>query len=754
MTMTDGPVLGIDLGTTNSVVAVADGGQSRVLTDEHGRPMTPSVVAFLPDGGAVVGYEARDRRLTDAANTVYSVKRLIGRPFQSPEVARARGRFAFELVPNDRGAAMVKVERGEFALAEISAIVLRELKRMAEQALGMAVSRAVITVPANFNELQRSATKAAGKVAGLEVLRILNEPTAAALAYGYGARQRERVAVYDLGGGTFDITVLELDGDVFEVLATGGDSFLGGEDLDRTVAERMCDRFALQHGLDLRADPQAFERLKAAAEWAKCQLTSEDAVELVIEDLARGENDTPLDLEFVLSRQELEDAVRPWLERSLKVCSDTLAASGLTPKQLDSVVLVGGSTRMPLCRRMVAAHFGREPRTDIDPDLVVAQGAAIHGFVLGGRRAAPIPAQQPVIPLPITAIEGLPRQPAFALDEHALLVASQRAAAEAQARAEAEAAWRQAEAARREELPSPDSRVAVVAKHRVVTVGTSIDDPFGDDLLGGPADGAQSAPPAQVTPAAARSASGFAAPDSGGLLDYGLDLADLLEPEEPAGSPRTGTRPAVQSDASQPFAQRAAGMPAAQHAHYAPNAHLGGISAPPGPSATHAPGAIGATMRIDVPAVLALPMRQVIAMPQRQAPLLMDVTPHSLGLETAGGFCRRLIRRNAPVPTEQMRTFTTARDGQDAVVVRVCQGESEQFNQNEVLGEVILDQLPPRPRGQVTIQVTFILDADGTLSVQARDAQSGRAQSIRINLRGGLDEGEVEAMRARQERMS
>ena len=322
--MSDGPVLGIDLGTTNSVVAVADGGQARVLRDIEGHRLVPSVVSFHPNGETLVGYDARERRLVDAKNTVYAVKRLIGRPFNSPEVTRARERFGFDIIENKHGGSVVQVRKGRYALAEISAMVLRQLRRVAESALGEHCERAVITVPANFNELQRSATKAAGKVAGLDVLRILNEPTAAALAYGLGQGQREKVAVYDLGGGTFDITILELDDDVFEVLSTAGDTFLGGEDIDGAIGEAMSDAFLKTHRWDPRVDLQAFERLKAAGEWAKCELTTETRVELTVEDLHRGTSGEALNLEFALSRAELEEIV----DKFTRTCATVLDGLG------------------------------------------------------------------------------------------------------------------------------------------------------------------------------------------------------------------------------------------------------------------------------------------------------------------------------------------------------------------------------------------------------------------------------------------
>jgi molecular chaperone DnaK len=432
------PVLGIDLGTTNSVVAVADGHEVRVLLDEEGQRLIPSVVSFHPHGDVLVGFAARDRRLIDAKNTVYSVKRLLGRPWGSPEVERARERFGFTLREGPNKGVLVEARGETFTLPEISAFVLREVRRVAERALGDEVSGAVITCPANFNELQRAATKAAGKVAGLDVLRILNEPTAAALAYGYGGvaqggKSRERIAIFDLGGGTFDITILELAGDVFEVLATAGDTFLGGDDLDLMVADRMAEAFLRQHRFDLRSDAQAFERLRAAAEWAKCQLTTEADVKIRVEELAYGRGGGALDLAFAITQSELEAMASPLVEKTLEVCDEALRLAHVATTQLDNVILVGGSTRMPLVRRRVTEHFGRPPLATIDPDVVVAQGAALHGYALatGGARGS-VPPPRPVgrvslrkqtltgegderrRELAAEAAEARPAQPAFA----------------------------------------------------------------------------------------------------------------------------------------------------------------------------------------------------------------------------------------------------------------------------------------------------------------------------------------------------
>ncbi|MGB5545711.1 MAG: Hsp70 family protein, partial [Polyangiales bacterium] len=376
--MSSGPVIGIDLGTTNSVVAVADQPGGRVLADSDGVTLTPSVVSFHPSGDVMVGASAKERRLLDAKNTIYSVKRLIGRAFTSYEVKHAQERFAFELSEGPSGGVLVAARGETYTLSEISAFVLRHIRKVAEEAMGQECSRAVVTVPANFNELQRSATKAAGRVAGLDVLRIVNEPTAAALAYGYNKTSTERVAVYDLGGGTFDITILQLAGDVFEVLATAGDTFLGGDDVDTTIADHMIERFLETHRYDVRQDVQAYERLRAAAEWAKIQLSAKSEIQLCVEELAYGDGGAALNLDYSLTRQQLEHMCQPLVGRTFDVCEDAMKAAGLRPTQLDNVILVGGSTRIPLLQRMVAEYFGREPMVNIDPDLVVAQGAALH----------------------------------------------------------------------------------------------------------------------------------------------------------------------------------------------------------------------------------------------------------------------------------------------------------------------------------------------------------------------------------------
>ncbi|MCC7540752.1 MAG: Hsp70 family protein [Deltaproteobacteria bacterium] len=633
------PVLGIDLGTTNSVVAVSDAGNTRVLTEpESGSALIPSVVSFHPSGDVLVGHGARDRRLVDAANTVYSIKRLIGRPFRSEEVRRARERFPFELREGPTGGALV-VARGEsYTLPEISAFVLREVRSVAERALGQAAVRAVITVPANFNELQRSATKAAGRVAGLEVMRILNEPTAAALAYGYGSGQTGRVAIYDLGGGTFDITLLEMQGDVFEVTATAGDTFLGGDDIDLLVAERMADVFLRDNRYDPRGDRQAYERLRAAAEWAKCELSAQPEVELTVEELAYGEDGAALNLNFTMTRREIEAMLTPLVGRTFDVCEDAMRLARLRPAEFDRVILVGGSTRIPLVRRMVQEYFKSEPCCDIDPDTVVAMGAAIHARALAGDVPQPsAPSSQ--VQVPDNAIGKVALRKVSA--ERVSLPAG---------------------------LPPP---IAEASNRTAGGPPPAADVVLGSSIVVGAAD-----------------------------IDVDVNMNEMLPP------------------------------------------------APPPPGGT---GGFDAAIMMQQPQA---PYPSAMALPQtradRPAPLLLDVTPQSLVVETVSGYCDPVIRRNAAIPVEQTRVFSTGLDGQESVLIRIAQGESRRYDECQALGQLELHGLRPAPRGAVKIAVTFEIDADGTLQVRAEDPETGQRQGARIALVGGISDEEIAMMAQRQ----
>ncbi|MBO6937975.1 MAG: Hsp70 family protein [Deltaproteobacteria bacterium] len=665
-------VLGIDLGTTNSVVSIMDGGEARVLRTASGGALIPSVVSFHPNGSVIVGRDARERRLIDAQNTIYSVKRLIGRPYESAEVRQARERFPFELRPGPSGGVLVEARGLTYTLAEISAFVLKEIRSVAEQATGIPCTRAVVTVPANFDELQRSATKAAGRVAGLEVLRILNEPTAAALAYGYGRGSKERVAVFDLGGGTFDLTILHLAGDVIEVIATAGDTYLGGDDVDALIADQMAEAFLAHHRYDPRADRQALERLRAAAEWAKCQLSSKTEVQLKVEELAYGAGGKSLDLSFGMTRSALEAMARPLISRAFDVCDDAMRVAGMLPGQLDNVILVGGSTRMPLVQQMVAEYFGRKPLAGIDPDLVVSKGAAIQGYALRtargrtGRRSRTStrrsgPSQPPQPARPTSSLPPISASPIF--DEPTR------------------------PSVRPGSLSSPPSLPAsAVAQRPIAAVGTPRTPP---------------PPPPRMPPPPKVPKVPKVPKDS---------WESVMEPMPQPPAPPPG--PAWQPDRDSVRAP-----------------------APPAPPA---------------PPPLAPPP---VAAPA--PPLLVDVTPFSLGVETVDGYCEHIIKRNSPVPTEQTRIFAPGRQAQAQVAIRIAQGESRRLEQNQLLGEVVLDLDPSLSAARtVDIEVTFVLDSDGTLGVRARDQATGREQVTRIRLIGGIAEDELERMQERLEQLT
>ncbi len=376
--------IGIDLGTSNSCVAVARGGNVEVQPNAYGESISASVVAFK-DGGAIqVGNAAKANVIHDPENTVSSAKRLIGRFFFSEEVKKAQAICSYKIVEGPNHSVRIQVREEQFSLPEISAMVLREMKLIAEEQLGQEVRKAVITVPAYFNDNQRQATKDAGRIAGLEVLRLLNEPTAAALAYGFGRGLSQRVAVYDLGGGTFDISILEIGKDVFEVLSTCGDTYLGGDDFDDRLIDLLADEFVGQHGINLRGDPFALEKLKLGAENAKKGLSVDDEVEVRIPDIATNGEGASLTLERRVTNAEFATLVMDLLQRSFKVCDEALGQAGMVARDLDGVILVGGPTRLPVVRDAATQYFQQEPKTDVDPDEVVALGAAIHASSLVG----------------------------------------------------------------------------------------------------------------------------------------------------------------------------------------------------------------------------------------------------------------------------------------------------------------------------------------------------------------------------------
>jgi len=626
--------VGIDLGTTNTVVGAVLSNVARGLPIESNGCLLPSVVSFHPNGDVLVGNVARERKLIDPESTVHSVKRLIGRAWASAEVQAAAKDLPFKLVQGTRDAVMVEVRRTVYALPEVSAFVLRRAKAAAEAALGTSVQRAVVTVPANFNELQRASTKVAARLAGLDVLRILNEPTAAALAYGQHLKGAKRVAVYDLGGGTFDLTVLDLTSQVFEVLATAGDSALGGDDIDSAFAAHLR-RECLEHlRIDPRQDPVAWGRLRVLAEEWKKQLSTQDAIDETIEDVGIGPGGAALSLRMRLSRVELEELAMPLLERTLEVTRRALTAARLKTSDIHEVLLVGGATRMPLLQGMVGEFFGRQPTIAIDPDQVVAIGAAISAASLDKR------------PLAGKATTGL-------------------------------------------------------AERKAPTLRRVQGDPQGGQVLGRLALVSRTAQ--TITEESVHAAR--------------LERASRTVAERPTAPP-----PALPpADVAPPTAR----VPAVTEESVADSVLFAGALP-------------------DQPALL----ESIEVRPA--APLLLDVTPLTLRVETAGGFTDPLIRANTPIPCEQTRTFSTSVDGQTSVVVRVAQGEQRLFSENTYLGEVVLGDLTPAPRGHVKIAVTFELDADGTLQVNARDPLTGRHSRTTIRLLGVSDDAaDLEAMQQR-----
>jgi molecular chaperone DnaK len=508
-------VIGIDLGTTNSCVSVVDDNQPVVIPNRGGYKTTPSVVALSESGRRLVGHIAKRQAVTNAENTAFAVKRLIGRSWNSPAVSAIRQTVPYEICEGPHQDVRVKLRDHVYSLPEISAFVLQEMKLVAEEHLGHAVRKAVVTVPAYFNDGQRQATKDAGRIAGLDVIRIINEPTAAALAYGFGKDLEGRIAVYDLGGGTFDISILEISNGVFEVISTAGDTFLGGEDFDRRIIDWLVSGFAKEHGIDLRSDMMALQRLKDAAEKAKCDLSAVKEAEINLPFLISTGKNQALHLQRVITRNKLEELTLDLVERTLQICRQAMEDAGVEPHDIADVVLVGGMTRMPKVQEMVGEFFGREPCKGVHPDEVVAQGAAIQGAA---------------------------------------------------------------------------------------------------------------------------------------LMDTTADM------------------------------------------------------------------------------------------------LLLDVTPHSLGIMVAGGYFHKLIERNTTVPTSKSHIFTTTRDNQTSVKILVMQGESQRAADNEMLGEFVLTGLRRAPLGEVEVEVTFEISADGIVAVSARDLETGLQQSITVTATSGLTEAEIENM--------
>jgi molecular chaperone DnaK len=698
-----GIAVGIDLGTTNSCVAVVQGGHARVVEDLDGKPIQPSVVSFLTNGEVIAGHDAKARQIIDPSNTIYSFKRLLGRELTSPEIQAVVRDLPYEVGEGPGGVPVVRPTSGrEMSLPEISAMMLRHLREMSCEVLDRDISDAVITVPASFNDVQRSSTKVAGRIAGFNVLRILNEPTAAALAYGLGGNKAERIAVYDFGGGTFDITIIELMDEVYEVLSTSGDTFLGGDDFDAKIVEEMRGQFLKQHRCDLAEDQTALQRVRTVAERIKCQLSSLEEVQATLREIAYAPGGKAIDFQFSLARPRLEALVAPFIERSLRTCEEAFKLAKLDRSTLDNVILVGGTTRVPLVRRRVEEFFGQRPLTDINPDEVVAIGAAIHAFSLTGEE---LPAdvvmkkrtrsggEEAFAPITIKAQQLPARTPA------------QQAAHKPAPLPPSFAAGPGGKPTQRTLMGLP--KVSSAQPARV----TETDEPFGE------------LPPPEVEHLDAS------------LLEELRDGGEITEP--PPFVPPRGLPPPLSPAPT--ASDRSASMPAVLFGDAQGEITAAPLSEPPRMLDTVAGDEEAFAPAEDVD------RRSYAVQTSKGAAstLLLDVTPRALGVATAGGYCDRIIERNAPIPIEQSRLFSTSTENQTEVLIDVYQGESRRVDENAKLGNVVLAGLRPTVRGEIKIRVTFEIDTDGILRVSARNEETGEAQRTEIHLSGGLSEDQV-----------
>jgi molecular chaperone DnaK len=734
--------VGIDLGTSNTVVACVRDGRAVTLADEEGRRLIPSIVSFHPNGTVLVGDSAKERRLIDPANTIYSVKRLIGRSWASEEVQQARGRFPFELREGAKNSTLVVARAETYALAEMSAFVLRRAKAVAEHALGEPVDRAVVTVPANFNDLQRASTKVAGKLAGLDVLRILNEPTAAALAYGQTTNNNERLAVYDLGGGTFDITLLDLSGNVFEVLATAGDTALGGDDIDLVIADIMAEQIVRTHRFDPRVDVTEFARLRIYAERLKQELSSAAEATIQIDDVGMGEGGKAVTINFKMTREQLERETEGMIDRTLDVSRFAIETVNLKVDDIDRVIMVGGPTRMPLIQRRVQDFFRKPPALKVNPDEVVALGAAIQAHVLDRGRKT-----KGVAKAPVAVSEPMATEPGIGIPRISAREEGNPARPPAPAGPPARAPGMRAPMATIAGVPLPATRPVVsaagVVPQRIVALGGGIMPPT-------PAPGptAPAPPPAPAAPPPSPPAVAAPAPP---VSD---DVLELPRPNAPPARieraeislPRNAPQLTFDPPAPPP-PERPAVQP---YGKFVPPAREVPNALPPVPERVMSPAEAFAAAPPPVAAQIHL--AAPAPAPRMAAPLLIDVTPLSLRVETVGGYCDVLIAANTAVPCDRTRTFLTAADGQATVIVRVAQGESNRFAENTFLGELELTGLTPAPRGDTQIAVTFEIDADGILNVKAKDVKSGRETQARLQLLGAqTDPKDVEEMMKRQQ---
>ncbi len=696
------PIIGIDLGTTNTVVArVDDAGAAQVLADDGGFKVQPSVVSFHPNGSVVVGAPAKQRRVIDPHNTIHSAKRLIGRAYSSPEVRAVLNRMPFRIEQGENDQPIFSTRAGKFAVPEISAIVLDHVRSIAERRIGTQATRAVVTVPASFTDAQRSATATAGAIAGLTIVRVLNEPTAAALAYGHHRKLNRQIAVYDFGGGTFDVTILALEGEIYRVLGTAGDSFLGGDDIDERLVDHMADLFLKQERIDLRDNHTAMQRLRAVAEQTKIELSRRSRAIIAVDEIAYGKGGRSLDLELEISRDEFVTKIADIVDRTFPVCEEALKLAGSAADELDDVVLVGGTTKMPYVRERVAQVFGMRPRMEVNPDEAVAAGAALQAAalqaVLDGPKARST-ARRSVAPPPVpTAPAGARTMLGLDADEEQTL----------------ERGWESEEptAVHAEERRRP-TVPGMVSTERSAKPGNFKDTigpgAAGDTIARITRRGTVPPPIPGARPDTERAAVALA---SGFQATGGDAITDVRDPAGPPGIelPAPGGGRAFPRPGSEPLQFSSPKVMEEIPAHAA------------APATTGAPG----------------------------APTVVDVTPHALGIGTIAGYCEALIDRNARIPTEAKKLFSTSHDHQQMVRIRVCQGESRRIDENTLLGDLVLVGLQSRPRGETKIEVTFHIDASGILNVRARDSLTGVEQQTRLELLGAQSPEQVEAARER-----
>ena len=764
------PIVGIDLGTSNSVVAHADElGNARVLADEGGYKIHPSVVSFHPNGGVVVGAAAKQRKVIDPSNTIYSVKRLIGRAYSSPEVKTAKKRSPFQIKEGANELPLIVTRGGEFAVPEISAIVLDHVRNIAQHQLGETVSRAVVTVPASFNDAQRSATATAGAIAGLTIVRVLNEPTAAALAYGNTRNLKQTIAVYDFGGGTFDITILKLHDQVYEVLGTAGDTFLGGDDLDERLVDKMVGKFLQENRIDLRTNEVSMMRLRAVAEQTKIELSRRSRAVVRVDEIAYGPKGAPLNLQIEITRDEFVSQVSDIIDRTFPVCKEALTYAGLSIDKIDDVILVGGTTKIPYVRDQVSKFFAKAARTDVNPEDAVAVGASLQATSL--ERILSRPSSRSV------AVQVAPDDDAFDGETNTVdnlqlgtdvEMDDEETSISQAGQLKPDTSYSLPRTGTREvfegKTPPPPAAIGrLKPMPRTTDKGVPTAAPQSKTMVA-EAPRAPTPPPVPSKPPTQRGMPAAPRPDNWGAADdfqtnpaaqqptvvVGPDLVPM-----PTASPQATT---LMSSSPPPPAQEQS--PASTAKGFAPPQQY------PVTQTQHPAHQKPTQMAMQPP-----PMQQMPAPPPQPAfqmppmpappppepphrpPVILDVTPRSLGIATVAGYCEELIRRNSRLPTEMVKLFTTSHDKQNAVRIVVCQGESRRLDNNTVIGDLRLEGIPARPRGETSIEVTFQLDVSGILQVSARDAQTGREQTARLDLVGGVRGEDVAGARERMQQL-